>query len=323
MVNGIDCATNGHEQGTRHTWSGALGEGHPSLAALAAAGLAPTAPLAYISNGGYDITNGIISNSRLESADALNKIVYPDYLNANNPSTIAHTPETIDRIDAAWQARFQRQYNKQKLLKSRQAMDRMLQARSGKNILKRLTDALPSMDESNNELKRQAQLPLQVLNRASLRLQTCVRAVLIRTAIMTCGRATPCSAYFSEGVDFLMEEIERQGLTDKVIVMIGSDFARTPWYNDGNGKDHWSITSMMLMGPGITGNRVVGGTTHYQLPLTVNKSTLDLASEEVTADTIRIEPGHIHRNVRDLLGIGSSPDTINYALDVEELSLLS
>ena len=52
-----------------------------------------------------------------------------------------------------------------------------------------------------------------------------------------------------EGVDFLMEEIERQGLTDKVIVMIGSDFARTPWYNDGNGKDHWSITSMMLMGP--------------------------------------------------------------------------
>ena len=322
VVNGIDCATNGHEQGTRHTWSGALGEGHPSLAALAAAGLAPTAPLAYISNGGYDITNGIISNSRLESADALNKIVYPDYLNANNPSTIAHTPETIDRIDAAWQARFQRQYNKQKLLKSRQAMDRMLQARSGKNILKRLTDALPSMDESNNELKRQAQIAVAGF-KSGLTASANLRTRGFDTHSDHDMRQGNSMQRLLEGVDFLMEEIERQGLTDKVIVMIGSDFARTPWYNDGNGKDHWSITSMMLMGPGITGNRVVGGTTHYQLPLTVNKSTLDLASEEVTADTIRIEPGHIHRNVRDLLGIGSSPDTINYALDVEELSLLS
>ena len=33
-VNGIDMATNNHDGGTRHIWSGKLEEGHPSFGAL-------------------------------------------------------------------------------------------------------------------------------------------------------------------------------------------------------------------------------------------------------------------------------------------------
>ena len=62
------------------------------------------------------------------------------------------------------------------------------------------------------------------------------------------------------GVDLIAQEIAKAGLTDKVVIAVGSDFGRTPAYNAGNGKDHWNITSMMFIGPGITGNRVVGGT---------------------------------------------------------------
>jgi len=45
VVNGVDTATNGHDSGSRHTWSGRLAEGFPSLGALMAASLAPVKPL--------------------------------------------------------------------------------------------------------------------------------------------------------------------------------------------------------------------------------------------------------------------------------------
>jgi hypothetical protein len=34
---------------------------------------------------------------------------------------------------------------------------------------------------------------------------------------------------------------------------------RTPQLNPTRGKDHWPYTSMMLLGPGLTTNRVIGG----------------------------------------------------------------
>jgi hypothetical protein len=80
---------------------------------------------------------------------------------------------------------------------------------------------------------------------------------------------------------------------------------------------------MMLMGPGISGNRVVGGTTHYQRPLSVHKNTLALSGEEVTDDAIRIKPAHIHQNIRQLLGIENSAASLEFDLQEENLSLLS
>ena len=44
-------------------------------------------------------------------------------------------------------------------------------------------------------------------------------------------------------------------MDDQIVVVVGSEFARTPGYNGGNGKDHWPITSMIVMANGIDGNR--------------------------------------------------------------------
>ena len=70
--------------------------------------------------------------------------------------------------------------------------------------------------------------------------------------------------------DFIMEEATRAGIRDRVGLVIGSDFGRTPKYNAGNGKDHWPITSMMMMGAGIRGNRVIGATDEERRPVTVD-----------------------------------------------------
>ena len=99
------------------------------------------------------------------------------------------------------------------------------------------------------------------------------------------------------------------GVAGKVIVLIGSDFGRTPGYNDGNGKDHWSVSSFMAMGPGIVGNRVVGASTASHKPLTVNPETLALDE-----NGIRITPGHINTALRALAGIDNDILSAHYPL---------
>jgi uncharacterized protein (DUF1501 family) len=87
-----------------------------------------------------------------------------------------------------------------------------------------------------------------------------------------------------------------------VVVVVGSDFGRTPSYNAGNGKDHWSITSMLAFGKGIPGDRVVGATDEHFDPKTVDPKTLAPSDGGV-----RITPGHVQKALRRLAGIEASP----------------
>lgn len=48
-------------------------------------------------------------------------------------------------------------------------------------------------------------------------------------------------------------------LADETMVVVMSEMGRTPLLNNLNGKDHWPYTSALLLGPGVTGGRVVGG----------------------------------------------------------------
>lgn len=66
-------------------------------------------------------------------------------------------------------------------------------------------------------------------------------------------------------------------LADETVVVVLSEMGRTPQLNPTLGKDHWPYTSVMLLGPGLTTNRVIGGfdSVYYGLPV-------DMASGETT-----------------------------------------
>lgn len=51
---------------------------------------------------------------------------------------------------------------------------------------------------------------------------------------------------------------EGGSLADETVVVVISEMGRTPQLNSTEGKDHWPYTSAMLIGPGFTGDRVVG-----------------------------------------------------------------
>ncbi len=300
IINGIDSQTNGHDSGTRHTWSGRLIDGFPSLAALIAASFGPELPMSYLSFGGYDMTAGLVARTRSGNTDALGRIAYPDRVDPNNPDDRFHSVKAAELIESTRTGRRESLLAKTKLPAESKAMNVMFTANSGANELKLLQQYLPNPLANDNPLRRQAQVAL-----AAYRAGICISANLDVGGFDTHGdhdnQHIPRLQTLLEGVDAIWQEAEAQGVADNVVVVVGSDFGRTPGYNDTNGKDHWSVTSMMLMGKGISGNRVIGATTDRHQPLSVDPGTL-----AVSEGGVRIEPQHIHVALRQLAGIDPS-----------------
>ena len=77
-------------------------------------------------------------------------------------------------------------------------------------------------------------------------------------------------------MSFFWDYAEELGLADRILLVVGSDFSRTNFYNDGNGKDHWPIGSYMLMEQGAPwGNRVVGLTDELHFAQTDQRRDAD------------------------------------------------
>ena len=225
-----------------------------------------------------------------------------------------HLPETYARLEKMRQARLQKRMEMPQLPRVRSAMGMLHGAHGSENQLQKLTDYLPDqLDNSGNPLKRQAEVAI-----ASYKAGLTISANLTYGGFDTHGNHDnshfPRLVEMMDGVGYIMEEAERQGVADKVVVVVGSDFGRTPWYNDGNGKDHWSITSYLLMGAGIQGNRVIGATDGGHVPYTVNPETLEL-----DPNGIRITPGHVQRSLRKLAGVYATEVDQLFPLAVEDL----
>lgn len=314
VINGIDTETNGHDSGSRNTWSGRLAEGYPSFSALLAASIAPDMPMAFVSNGGYDYTAGIIGATRVGDPSRLLSIAWPNRSDPNNWESNYHTAETWSRINRAQRGRLDDQQQNQSHPHIENTMGLLQTARAGDNELRRLTEFLPEMDDTS-ALRRQAQIAV-----AAYKAGICLSANLNLGGFDTHGNHD--NSHFArldelfDGVEFLMDEADRQGVADRVVVVMGSDFGRTPYYNDNNGKDHWSITSMMFMGPGIEGNTVVGETDDGHRPSNVDPETAEVASSGV-----RIKPEHVHRAMRRLAGIDESETVLSYGISGEDIPL--
>ncbi|MFK7865420.1 MAG: DUF1501 domain-containing protein [Pseudohongiellaceae bacterium] len=300
VINGIDTQTNNHDAGSRFVWSGKIEEGYPSFGALAAAATAPAEPLSYISNGGYDNTASLVAPARIGGGEVFQQLAYP---NASRPREEADRraeffhPAIYSEIETARQARLQRNMATSTLPLRRQQLAEIMQSRTGDNNLNRLVKLLP--ERVSNGLPGQAEVAV-----AAFASGVAVSANLNMGGFDTHGNHDQNHAnrltQLLSGVDHLWQEIEAKGLQDRVTVLVGSDFGRTPFYNDGNGKDHWNVTSMMAMGAGVRGNRVIGGTDDHVEALKINPQSLALDPNGIT-----LTPEHIHVALRQLAGVNS------------------
>jgi uncharacterized protein (DUF1501 family) len=102
-------------------------------------------------------------------------------------------------------------------------------------------------------------------------------------------------------------------LADETVVVVLSEMGRTPKLNGKNGKDHWPFTSVMLVGPNITGDRVVGGfdDVYYGRDIDLGSGELtdegNLLSSEVLGATLLalgdVDPGTYVADADPILGV--------------------
>lgn len=96
-----------------------------------------------------------------------------------------------------------------------------------------------------------------------------------------------------QGVSALFEDMERRGLLESTLVVLASEFGRTPRLNLAGGRDHWSQASCaLLFGCGIRPGVVVGETdAKGEAPISEPVTPADLFAtilQAVNADTDRM-----------------------------------
>lgn len=119
---------------------------------------------------------------------------------------------------------------------------------------------------------------------------------------------------FLAGIAYLLRRAEELKIRDQLVVIAQSEMGRTPIYNKGDGKDHWSVGSIMFLGRGIKGNRVLGASDDKQLAVPLDPKSLAVNKDQ----GIRLRPEHIHTALREYAGIAEHPLSKKFHLGVVE-----
>lgn len=328
VINGIDTSTNNHDAGNRTMWCGRIQEGYPALGALIAGAKAPEKPMAFISSGGYDSTQNVVPLTRVGSVSTLRKVAFPNAIDPNNlAGDKYHLQETYDLI-----ATYQRERNLALqggmfLPKVRISMDQLHLARLGENELEKLQIPANPVDLPGGDLNDLERL----MQQAQLAIAAFKSGLAVACNVSIGGFDTHANhdtnqrrqqAKLLGGINYIMDELAAQGLADKTYVVAASDFGRSQYNgtSTNSGKDHWSITSVLAMGPGIPGNRLIGATTEdKQKPFNVDPGSL--ASLGNDKDGVRIRPEHIHRALRKVAGVEGTEVAQLFPLPGEDLPL--
>jgi hypothetical protein len=104
-----------------------------------------------------------------------------------------------------------------------------------------------------------------------------------------------------QALSTLLTDLDERGLLDKTLVMLSSEFGRTPKINQNAGRDHWpKVFSVLLAGGGVK-----GGMIHGMSNATASEPDLDPVSPGDLATTMYYQMGIIAD--KELMAPGDRP----------------
>ena len=327
VVNGVDAQTNSHTAGVVHNWSGRISEGYPTTTALLAAQNGAGLSMPYLSFGGFSNTAGIAVFTRLNNPTQVRNIANPEFVNGDPGRRPFFSPEDWSAVTRHRDARLDRLAAAPNLM-PRDARNRDLYAAAlepgAAEGLRSFADMIPTpgdlqaVEEYNlfrSTLKRQAQLAV-----LAFKAGVAVSADLRLGGFDTHDNHDLDQGWLlgnlTESVDYLWNYAELQGVADRLVVVMGSDFGRTNKYNAEAGKDHWPIGSFIVMEKNQPWtNRVVGLTDELHFARRVNPATLQ---RDDAAGTL-IHPKHVHKALRAYLGVAATENSQRFPFHNTEL----
>lgn len=315
VFNGLDYSVNNHAPCSRYMATGNLDSlAYPTFAALAAACRGREQPLAFLTFGNYSATGNLVPMSRVPYIHSLSRLANADAVNGSAQHKY-HESFVSERMQEMLAERYESQISRQLLPREQRSRSMLYSAQVNSKALQRVTPHIPK-ESPKERLAQQANVVL-----ASFKAGVCVSANLSIGQFDSHANNDPDQMKlipeYLAGIDYMLNRAEELDIRDKLVVVIQSEMGRTPTYNKGNGKDHWSIGSIMFMGPGIQGNRVIGATDEKQFLVPIDPEKLTLDAEQ----GIRVRPEHIHVALRQLAGIEQHEFCEQFPLELPDREL--
>ncbi len=308
VINGVNSETNSHDDGTRAHATGRLEMGYPNMSELFASVHGKGLPMPWLNAGGFRTSAGLVAATPMPSLDALRALVTP---NAQSSTTD-----------------FMKQADLDKALAARAERMKAMAARS--DTLPRMRTVFQEFIASSDSralMQRVAQfLPTTLDNFASAHVGlVAAQAGITSTIQLSTGGFDTHSNHdagmanalprLTDLVDYIWQKSAALGIANRILVRIYSEFGRTP-LNSGNGKDHWSVGSQVLMEAAPAwSNRVFGASGPRHQALRINPAT---GAVDPT-NGVLIRPRHIHAALRSYLGINTTDPRFDLKVPANEM----
>ncbi len=303
IINGVDAQTNAHSIGETANWSGRTADGYPSLTALYAAANAPHLPMTYLSFGGWSraaalLRPTILGHSVSQMRDFLRSGIDDRGQQLVDPQIWSlirqlHAENTQNML-----------MDEMQLETSKRARTAYLQALNSSDALSEFAELLPTSGElhelsGGNRLITQANFALLAF-RAGVSVSADLSDGGYDSHANNDVQQIKLLGELTDAINYVWDFAEALNIADRLVVIVGSDFSRTPHYNSGNGKDHWPVGSYMIMEKGAPyTNQVIGKTDEGQ-----NAFGLDvLEMRPIELGGVKLLPAHVQKALRRYLGL--------------------
>ena len=319
ILNGVDNRTNSHDTGTMYADTGSMSAGYPDFSALYAATQGADRPLAWMTDGrGNDEPAGLVARSSAAAANFFGIL--------GNPTNGMVEP-FASALDIAQDKRTQLQASQENLPLRTQYQSQLYLVRD-----QGLEFAGVAAQISDPETGSAADLIRIAAGNSGMRNHMRIGAAGFSTG-MASSMQVGFGGFDTHGdhdndhyprirtvlsdLHYLFQALEVYGVRQQTTIVVGSDFGRTPWYNDGDGKDHWAVTSYMLLGNGVTGGTVVNATNGLIEALNVDPVSM----APLASGGVKITATHIHAQMRKLAQIDRHPFALQFPLEAEEIPI--
>lgn len=307
VINGVNSETNSHTDGTRTHATGRLDMGYPNVAELFAAQYGRGLPMPWLNSGGFSTSAGLMPATPVPDSNTFRALVAPNTASATNDFM-----KQAD-LNKAFATRAQRMAAMQAtgtlLPKQSLLADQFAATTDARALMERVATFIPATFDTFT----QAHVGL-------IAAQAGITSTIQLASGGFDGHSQLANAYatalprLTDMVDYIWQKSAALGLSNRIFLRIYSEFGRTP-LNAGNGKDHWSVGSQVLMEANPAwGNRVFGasGPKHEQLKINTATGAVDPVNGVV------IKPRHIHDAMRKYLGITTTDPKFNLKVPATE-----
>jgi hypothetical protein len=347
VINGVDTQTNNHDVGVQGLACGHNNIELPALAALFAGMIAKERdiPMAFLAGGQYNRTGDVVGVSRFPG-DKVPLLADPFKGSAQDTAPLV-SEVAVQRINELRAERMNALEMQATLPRNKRTIRALKDATRGGGAISLLREVAAAPDPPIGDFTNDLPPDTRAYLSAPANGQTTPRFIEMGRSldvILRCFKAgVSASATYAQGgfdthanhdqnqqaalgdflarIRYVLLRAAQMGLKDKLFVMVTSDFGRTPRYNTGNGKDHWNVSSVLLAGPGIRGGRAIGKTDEGHKVLRVNKGNVAETLPDTDQSGSRIHAGHIHRELRRLLGVDKASFANQFPLPADDTGL--